>query len=157
MPKTKTSAMYTCDLCDFKVANGYIFKRHLHRCLSIHGIASKRSSPRNPIRLKGTEGLLSKESSLHVVCGVDDSPEDVNTEPEHVDLKEKEDGSINEEESFDSPSLTAVWDISGSAKELNESNNQNLISSIEKSPESETVLGNTFDSDGIIPGAPYNR
>ncbi|XP_059162480.1 uncharacterized protein LOC131945881 isoform X2 [Physella acuta] len=157
MPKSKTSAMYTCDLCDFKVANSYIFKRHLHRCLSIHGIASKRSSPRNPIRLKGTEGLLSKEGSLNVVCGVDDSPEDVNIEPELGDLKEKEDRSINEEESFDSPSLTGAWDISGSPKELNESNDKNLISSIEKSPEGEAVLENTFDSDVIMPGAPYNR
>ena len=35
----------------------------MHRCLTIHGIASKKSSSRNPLRLKGTEGLLCKDES----------------------------------------------------------------------------------------------
>ncbi|XP_005092652.1 uncharacterized protein LOC101864368 [Aplysia californica] len=63
MPKNKPTKTFACDICDFKVSNRYIFKRHLHRCLSIHGIASKSSTSRNPMRLKGTEGLLTKDAS----------------------------------------------------------------------------------------------
>ncbi|RUS73471.1 hypothetical protein EGW08_018769 [Elysia chlorotica] len=55
-----TKPLFTCDICNLKGSNSYIFKRHLHRCYSLHGIASKRSSPRNPIRLKGTENLQIK-------------------------------------------------------------------------------------------------
>ena len=55
-----TKPVFTCDICNFKGSNSYIFKRHLHRCYSLHGIASKRSSPRNPVRLKGTENLQIK-------------------------------------------------------------------------------------------------
>ena len=64
MPKSKFPAtLLSCDICDFKVSNRYIFKRHMHRCLTIHGIASKSSTSRNPLRLKGTEGLLCKDES----------------------------------------------------------------------------------------------
>lgn len=82
MPRSKTPCiMSSCDICGIKVLNPYIFKRHLHKCYTIHGIASKRSTPRNPIRLKGTEDIRSPD---HQSSGFPDKANEESSQSEFV-------------------------------------------------------------------------
>lgn len=154
MPKLKPSPVLTCDICEFRATNGYIFKRHLHRCFSLHGIASKRSTSRNPIRLKGTEGLLTKDSSYETT---QDFLYDDSVEPgdEHALT---EDGRAEFPETSEGPQVDSgsslPWEPSSSC--------QLMLKPPDLSPQDDDAgRGLGEDTPGnisqVMPGAPYCR
>ncbi|GFO47364.1 Zinc finger protein 64 [Plakobranchus ocellatus] len=100
-----TKPVLTCDICKFKGSNAYIFRRHLHRCYSLHGIASKRSSPRNPLRLKGTENLSIKPINSNSQENVESDSEKITDITETVEegVTKAVDGAVTQWGVSDSP------------------------------------------------------
>lgn len=157
MPKAKNSPVLTCDICDFKATNGYIFKRHLHRCFSLHGIASKRSSSRNPIRLKGTEGLLSKDSvqedakdlPSHIRVSHDEAHQLQQDTKDELGQYEGEAEEIKKQ-IFSSPYLgSSSSHMSTTQPEVSLEGHLDYLST------SESTAAN--DGSLLMPGAPYSR